>query len=462
MSINLTKPLRLRNDGGAQLQIERGGIVKSLTLNASGNVELDGTLIPTALTTATATITGGSINGTTIGATTASTAAFTTASASTSLTTPLVTNAGTLALSATGANVLTASTNGFERMRIDSSGDFLFNSRQAGTGYQFGASSGVEGEGNNTITLYSGRRTVTTGTSRLRLQTAFSVGAAWGRASVVSTSTSSGNADLILETTAANVESERMRITSAGNVGIGTTAPSVPLHVVTSAAVAGRFTGDNASFASPNLILTDTTRGTEFCITGSPFGVELGSFTNHALIMRTNNTERMRITSAGNVGIGTTNPGANLAIDGTNPNVQLGGAYRVYADLLGSITGTTGTVVFSFDGVFTVTRQTAIIRISLQHLVGSNTLANQPGVECTFIALAKSDGTCQISAVTPIIQNAYDVSTDLAFASTGSTTFTMTFTNPISTAAAGAAYKVEIVSGGAGQGGFILTGVTTS
>lgn len=47
----------------------------------------------------------------------------TTLAASTSVTTPLVTNAGTLALSATGSNVITASTNGTERMRIDSSGN---------------------------------------------------------------------------------------------------------------------------------------------------------------------------------------------------------------------------------------------------------------------------------------------------------------------------------------------------
>jgi len=41
----------------------------------------------------------------------------------TSVTTPSVTNAGTLALTATGANIITASTNGTERMRIDSSGN---------------------------------------------------------------------------------------------------------------------------------------------------------------------------------------------------------------------------------------------------------------------------------------------------------------------------------------------------
>ena len=68
-------------------------------------------------------ITGGTINNTPIGGTIASTGAFTTASASTSVTTPLVTNAGTLGISATGSNIIAASTDGQERMRITSAGD---------------------------------------------------------------------------------------------------------------------------------------------------------------------------------------------------------------------------------------------------------------------------------------------------------------------------------------------------
>jgi hypothetical protein len=50
---------------------------------------------------------------------------FTTLSASTSLTTPLVTNAGTLALSATGSNIVTVSTNGSERAQFDAAGNLL-------------------------------------------------------------------------------------------------------------------------------------------------------------------------------------------------------------------------------------------------------------------------------------------------------------------------------------------------
>lgn len=61
-------------------------------------------------------ITGGTINGTAIGGTTPAAGAFT------GLTSPSLTTAGTLAISATGANIITASTNGTERVRIDSAG----------------------------------------------------------------------------------------------------------------------------------------------------------------------------------------------------------------------------------------------------------------------------------------------------------------------------------------------------
>lgn len=108
------------------------------SLSSSSTTTLNGTTIPASSTllvsggalgtpssgtvtnlTGTASI---NINGT-VGASSPSTGAFTTLSASTSVTTPSLTNAGTLALSATGANVLTASTNGTERFRVTSSGN---------------------------------------------------------------------------------------------------------------------------------------------------------------------------------------------------------------------------------------------------------------------------------------------------------------------------------------------------
>jgi len=62
----------------------------------------------------------------------------------TSVTTPLVTNAGTLALSATGSNIVTVSTNGSERAQFDASGNLLVGKTTSGFGVA-GVDMGVNG-----------------------------------------------------------------------------------------------------------------------------------------------------------------------------------------------------------------------------------------------------------------------------------------------------------------------------
>jgi hypothetical protein len=107
-------------------------------LAGSANLTFNGTTL-TANTigafTLSGTIAGGGnqLNNIVIGTSTPLAGSFTTVSASTSVTTPSVTNAGTLALSATGANIVTASTNSTERMRITANGGVSFGS--SGTAY---------------------------------------------------------------------------------------------------------------------------------------------------------------------------------------------------------------------------------------------------------------------------------------------------------------------------------------
>jgi len=135
-------------------------------LTDSTNLTFNGTTL-TANTigafTLSGTVAGGGnqINNVIIGTSTPLAGNFTTVSATTSVTTPSVTNAGTLALSATGANILTASTNSTERMRITSAGGVSFGA----TGTAYGTSGQVLTSAGNAPPTWSTPSGVTTGKS---------------------------------------------------------------------------------------------------------------------------------------------------------------------------------------------------------------------------------------------------------------------------------------------------------
>jgi hypothetical protein len=99
----------------------------------------------------------------------------------------------------------------------------------------------------------------------------------------------------------------RLYITSGGDVGIGTTAPSNLLHVSqASSDFQIRVTGTSAGNAGSLRAYNDGGQATGFGTTGSTnsgYGANLGfmgTITNIPQIFLTNNTERMRIDSAGN------------------------------------------------------------------------------------------------------------------------------------------------------------------
>jgi len=79
----------------------------------------------------------------------------------TSVTTPSVTNAGTLALSATGANVMTASTNGTERIRVTANGGVSFGA----TGTAYGTSGQVLQSNGDAPPTWATASGITTGKS---------------------------------------------------------------------------------------------------------------------------------------------------------------------------------------------------------------------------------------------------------------------------------------------------------
>jgi hypothetical protein len=104
---------------------------------------------------------------------------------------------------------------------------------------------------------------------------------------------------------------ERMRITSAGNVGIGTTSPDQLLHIYQASsgsgnAGSGQLVLENSSTAAIQFLCP---AGNASQINfGDPGGNEIGQIVYHHsgdyMKFHTASTERMRIDSSGNVGMG--------------------------------------------------------------------------------------------------------------------------------------------------------------
>jgi hypothetical protein len=96
----------------------------------------------------------------------------------------------------------------------------------------------------------------------------------------------------------------RLFVSSAGNVGIGTSSPSYPFHVTGSGDTVTAVTAGASSIAALNL-------GNSTNLADGGIRYDNGA---DALILRASNAERMRIDSSGNVGIGTSSPTANLVV----------------------------------------------------------------------------------------------------------------------------------------------------
>jgi hypothetical protein len=156
----------------------------------------------------------------------------------------------------------------------------------------------------------------------------------------VSTSNVPG-ALLFLISASGPAPTERLRITSAGLVGIGTSAPTAPLTVIGA---------NNATQAIFGGALGTTDRGLRIA-TGVLSGnndiaildaQSTGGGLLATLVFQTASTERMRITSTGNVGIGTTTPTEKLTVSG---NVSVSGNVQAASINNGPLAGMRNAII---------------------------------------------------------------------------------------------------------------------
>ena len=208
-----------------------------------------------------------------------------------------------------------------------------------------------------------------------------------------STSWYYGNKTVALGTDSANPiqfisnGSERMRIDSSGNVGIGATSPY--------SATQDKLTVQKAQADTVRLVIDNQNSSASGKVSlglyssGASWNLSSGSTANNgAAFAIDNGTERMRIDSSGNVGIGSTNPGSygKLTVNGAIAQVAAAGSYTIDVTANTSSVANGGTIDFpNMSGMIIVNSATsANIAIWLVSGGSTSAVSNVNGVTGTM------------------------------------------------------------------------------
>jgi len=271
------------------------------------------------------------------------------------------------AMTTRGATSLLFGTNTTERMRIDSSGNVLIN-RTSYSGYgKLNVEGGADFTGGNVI-MCRDSGNVGIGTSSPPLKFVVSNAGAAGleidptavaSAPVIQSYNRSGAAYTQLTYSALQhvfqiSGSERMRIDSSGNVGIGTSSPSYPLEVRQDGASSANYIGSvnttaTGSSGAAGYLARAGSNFAYFYVRGDGLAY-IDNATANPLVFAVNGTERVRLDSSGNFLVGTTS-----ASTSSSPGVKVlpseGGANSPQLSIVTSAsTGTTASLAIYSTG----------------------------------------------------------------------------------------------------------------
>lgn len=129
--------------------------------------------------------------------------------------------------------------------------------------------------------------------------------------------TGSLTTNYIPKATGSNVLGNSLIYDNGTNVGIGTTSPLSTLHIKSSNPNQLLLDNNGEQFTSQYFANNGTTKGIVLWDNTSTL-FKVGTFSANDLTLVTNFTERVRVTSGGNVGIGTTSPAQKLDVFGTS------------------------------------------------------------------------------------------------------------------------------------------------